>query len=139
MCCNSDTGLPGSDGSIVVEDEGASLGSFTALNFIGAGVTATDAGGGVADITIPGGSVDTKQVFRYVATGAEANPFVVPLPAARASANYNVQITMGGPAANPFKDARALVASFTINDFEIELGAGIDAGDIFMITVEDLT
>ena len=80
-----------------------------------------------------------KQVFQYIATGAEANPFTVAFPAARLSTNYNVQITMGGPAANAFKDFRALVSSFTINGFDIELGAAIDAGDIFMITVEDLT
>jgi hypothetical protein len=42
--------------SISVTDEGgASLGAFSTLDFIGAGVTATDAGGGVAAITIPGG------------------------------------------------------------------------------------
>lgn len=41
---------------ILVSDEGVSLGGpFVALNFVGAGVTATDAGGGVAQISIPGG------------------------------------------------------------------------------------
>jgi hypothetical protein len=40
---------------LVVEDEGVSLGSFHRLNFSGAGVTASDAGGGEALITIPGG------------------------------------------------------------------------------------
>ena len=79
------------------------------------------------------------QEFRYVATGAEANPFTVPLPVARPDVNYNVHITMGGPAANAVKDARALVATFAVNQFDIELGAAIEAGDIFMISVRQLT
>lgn len=44
-----------SGGGVTVEDEGTGLGSFSALNFVGPGVTAVDAGGGVAEITIPGG------------------------------------------------------------------------------------
>ncbi len=43
------------DFTVEVEDEGGSLGIFQKLNFAGAGVTATDAGGGVALVTIPGG------------------------------------------------------------------------------------
>jgi hypothetical protein len=80
-----------------------------------------------------------RQVFRYVATGAEANPFPVSLPATRASANYNVFVTMGGPSANAIKEFRPLVSTFTTTGFSIELGGAIDAGDIFMILVEDLT
>jgi len=40
--------------TIDVEDEGTPLGAFDTFNFVGDGVTATDAGGGVATITIPG-------------------------------------------------------------------------------------
>jgi len=44
--------LPGAD----VHDEGvAVLAGATILNFVGAGVTATNAGGGQVDVTIPGG------------------------------------------------------------------------------------
>lgn len=85
------------------------------------------------------GADGSSQVFRYVATGAEANPFTVTLPAARPDTSYNVQLTMGGPAANPFKDARPLVATFTTTTFDVELGGAIDAGDIFMFTVSQLT
>lgn len=46
----------GGGGSIDVEDEGVvETAAATVLNFTGAGVTVTDAGGGVADIDIPGG------------------------------------------------------------------------------------
>lgn len=51
---------PSGDNTVDVEDEGSAVGTFDTLNFTGAGVTATDAGGGVTDITIPGGSVDEK-------------------------------------------------------------------------------
>jgi hypothetical protein len=58
--CTTATGL-------AVENEGVALpGAYTTLNFIGAGVTATDAGGGVANITIPGGGAgfsDSTLVF----------------------------------------------------------------------------
>lgn len=43
--------LPG----VVVEDEGTVLGNANALNFTGAGVTATDAGNGIITVNIPGG------------------------------------------------------------------------------------
>jgi hypothetical protein len=50
-------GPVGSGSTISVEQGGVSAGSpFDALNFTGAGVTATDGGAGVATITIPGGS-----------------------------------------------------------------------------------
>ena len=52
---------PSGGNTVDVEDEGSAVGTFDTLNFTGAGVTATDAGGGVTDITIPGGSaVDEK-------------------------------------------------------------------------------
>lgn len=40
---------------VTIQDEGVSLpGSYSVLNFVGAGVTATNAGGGTTTITIPG-------------------------------------------------------------------------------------
>jgi len=46
----------GSSSGVDVQDEGIAVATATTLNFIGAGVTATDAGGGIVDVTIPGGS-----------------------------------------------------------------------------------
>jgi hypothetical protein len=50
-------GPPGSGSTITVEDEDVAVPNtpHSILNFTGAGVTVTDAGGGQADITIPGG------------------------------------------------------------------------------------
>jgi hypothetical protein len=55
--------------AIVVKEEGSSLGSFTAIDFLGAGVTAADAGGGVASVTVPG---STASPF-YFGTGSDGD------------------------------------------------------------------
>lgn len=46
-----------SGGTVGVEEEGSTVtgGPFSTLNFVGAGVTASDLGGGVAEVNIPGG------------------------------------------------------------------------------------
>lgn len=125
---------------VEAQDEGVTIvAEATILDFVGPGVTVTDGGGGKATITIPGIAADTKQVFRYTVTGAEANPFPVALPAVRASANYNVQYTNGGPQANAFVDYRPLVVSFANNAFNVECSIAPQAGDVLMFTVEDLT
>jgi hypothetical protein len=134
-CCDDDNFDPPPEG-VTIQDEGISLpGVFDTLNFIGGDITATDAGGGIANITVS----TTKQVFRYTATGAEPNPFTVTLPAARASANYNVQIMLLRALANAIKIVSVVSGTLTINDFDVELSAAIELGDILMITVEDFT
>lgn len=54
---NTDWTLLGGSDGVSVESQGIAVpnGPFTTLNFTGAGVTASDAGGQQADITIPGG------------------------------------------------------------------------------------
>lgn len=52
---NVTTDSSGGGGGVDIEDEGTPVATATTLNFTGAGVTATDMGGGVVDITIPGG------------------------------------------------------------------------------------
>lgn len=62
-----------------VEDEGVTeTTAATVLNFVGAGVTAADAGGGQCDITIPGGGggVDVEDEGVSEATGATTLNFV---------------------------------------------------------------
>lgn len=61
-------GIPGSGSSITVEDEGISVPNtpHTILDFVGAGVTATDATAGRATITIPGGGAITR-LFQFFA------------------------------------------------------------------------
>lgn len=56
----------GGGGSIDVLDEGVSIGTFTALNFVGAGVTAAPGAPGEADIVIPGGGGGTGAVLSSV-------------------------------------------------------------------------
>ena len=73
------TGLTGptGGGTIAVSDEGLNQGNFSVLNFIGDGVTASDVGGGVVNITIPGDSpldaaIGLRYVYRPGATGVDA-------------------------------------------------------------------
>lgn len=89
--------------------------------------------------TAPGTSA--KQVFQHVVGAPGGDTLTIVLPAARASANYNVQITFGGPggAANAIKIPRVIPSSFTPTQFDVELSAAVEAGDIFLVTVEDLT
>lgn len=42
--------------TIRIQDEGGDVSVFDTLNFVGAGVSASNAGGGVATISIPGGA-----------------------------------------------------------------------------------
>lgn len=56
---------------IVVEDESVPLpGDYQTFNFTGAGVVASDAGGGVTDITIPGGPAAGDNIVRAGITTA---------------------------------------------------------------------
>ena len=64
-----DSGGGGGGGALVVKDEGTSLGTFTAINFAGSGVTATNAGGGVALVTIPQGAPTIKEEGTPLAGG----------------------------------------------------------------------
>jgi hypothetical protein len=53
---------PGSGTSVAVKDEGSTVvATASALNFVGAGVSATDGGSGVATVTIPGGGTSYRQ------------------------------------------------------------------------------
>lgn len=84
---------------------------------------------------------NARQVFQYVAVGNEGASFTIALPATRTSANYNVQITFGGPGggANGLKLLRAIPSTFTTTQFDVELSDAVEANDVFLITVEDLT
>jgi len=76
--------------ALTIEDEGTAIGSKTILDFVGAGVTAVNVGGGRARITIPGGgataivefgadSVGSSPTDRYLYAGyAERLAEVVP-------------------------------------------------------------
>jgi len=83
-----------------------------------------------------GGSAGTP--FRYVATGDEGNPFTVPLPAARANTNYNIQLTLMRPTGNNIKVPSVVDGSLTLTGFDVECTVALQLGDTLLITVEDL-
>jgi hypothetical protein len=57
----------GAGGTIATQDEGISVdAAATTLNFVGAGVTATDAGSNVTTVTIPGGGSGAPADAEYV-------------------------------------------------------------------------
>ena len=60
-------GPAGSGSTLRIQDEGSNLANtpHQALNFTGAGVTASDAGGGVATINIPGGAAASANIAQY--------------------------------------------------------------------------
>ncbi len=82
--------------------------------------------------------VSTNQAWQYTANGAEANPLVMGLPVARASANYVVMVEMGGPAGTLIT-AQAIVSTFTVNQFQVEFSAPLVAGQVVQFFVADLT
>lgn len=64
----------GGGATVITQDEGVEVDpAATTLNFIGAGVTATDAGGNVTDITIPGGAVTPQNLDEVLGVGNTAD------------------------------------------------------------------
>lgn len=126
------TGGGGGGGSIDVQQDGVDVvNPATTLNFTG-DVVVTDAGGGTADIAIGGG----RQTFRYTATGAEGDDFVLNLPAARTSVNYNAIVTGGGMAFQLTFDVAD--ADNTLTTIHVLSSAVLISGDILNITVVEL-
>src|SRR5574338_202837 len=81
----------------------------------------------------------TEQVFAYTVTGLEpdASNLVIPLPAARADALYQVQVTQS---TNTNSLAPWVTASTrTTTQFTLSLGSAASVGDIFWFTVQDPT
>ncbi|MDZ4306607.1 DUF2793 domain-containing protein [Allopontixanthobacter sp.] len=69
----------GGAGSLDVEDDGVGVvAAASALNFTGAGVIVTDAGGGMADIAIAGGGAVTFATAAEIRTGTEAAKAIAP-------------------------------------------------------------
>jgi hypothetical protein len=59
--------------TIVAQDEGTGLGSFTTLNFIGSGVAATDGGSGVLNVTITGAISSFNDLSDVSVAGVSGN------------------------------------------------------------------
>jgi len=110
-------------------------GPFTTINLDTPDLVATDAGGGVVNISFAG----TTQRFAYTVTGLEPDlsDLVIPLPAARADALYQVQATQATAAFQLSMNIAA--ASRTNAQFVLSLSGPATAGDIFWFTVDDPT
>ena len=84
-----------------------------------------------------GGGGGPSQVFRYTATGAETSDFVLTLPTPQPNVNYNAVVTGGGLAF--FLDFETIVADNTLTTFHVVASAVLSAGDVLLITVDQLT
>lgn len=84
-----------------------------------------------------GGGASTRQTFRYTATGAETDDFVLTLPVPRLDLLYNAVVTGGGLAF--LLDFETVAADNTLTTFHVLASAVLTAGDVLMITVDQLT
>jgi len=89
------TGPPGAGSTVIIEDEGGVVagGPHDTLNFIGAGVVASDAGGGTADVTIPGSEpVVTEASATGITTTTSGSDVLVPgMTITPGPGNYKVE------------------------------------------------
>ncbi len=133
---NDPVGVAGID----VENQGAAIPNnpHTILNFTGAGVVASDAGAGRANITIPGRD-PTLQCFTYTVTGAEPvlSELVIPLPVARANTLYQVFPAQGQATFGLHMNVQT--ASKQVGQFTLSLSGDATAGDVFAFQVLDPT
>ncbi len=58
-------GPAGSGSTVLVKEDGAALGSFTELNFVGSNITASDAGSGIADVTLSDQALIFGSEYQY--------------------------------------------------------------------------
>lgn len=67
-------GAPGSGTTLIAKDEGTNVANtpHSAFNFVGSGVTVTDAGAGVADITVSGGGIYGSE-FQQASSDTESS------------------------------------------------------------------
>lgn len=126
----------GGGGSITVQDDGVTVvAPATTLNFTG-DVVVTDAGGGVADIAIGGGSV---QRFK-VAVGALTDPdgFDITIPVPMLNTNYVVNVTALFPTVDDATEY-FLLAIVDTNTFTMGALANFADGTILHISVGQAT
>jgi hypothetical protein len=112
----SGDGGSGSGAITSIEDEDVVVpgGPHSILNFTGAGVTATDAGGGQVDVTIPGGGTPQNGAMFYgttTGTGSEGNDY-----AATVAVGAPVPFPRNGPTVN----GHAIRSGVSTTDFVVD-------------------
>jgi hypothetical protein len=126
--------------AITVQDEGVSVPNtpHTQLNFTGNGVLATDTGGGVTEINIPGAVTER---FRYTAGGAAASSdFMVTLPSAMPDDSYIVKAQLvDASSIMGIRCPDALLGDRTTTEFRVILTAPLATGETidFLVTDRD--
>lgn len=120
-----------------VQDEGvAVLTNAAKFNFVGAGVTAADAGGGVATITIPGGISGVPVQDEGVAQGTATTFNFVGALVTAAVATGTATVTITGPM---IKDEGVNVANANTINFVGAYVAATTVGNDITVTITDPT
>jgi hypothetical protein len=89
--------ISGGSSGVAVEEEGGAVATATTLNFIGSGVTATNAGGGQVDVTISaGGGVDVEDEGAVALAAATTLNFVGAGVTATNAGGGQVDVTIPG-------------------------------------------
>lgn len=94
---------------------------------------------GTHEAIVPGGSAGNPQTFRRVCTGLETASFVQPLPAVRASTNYNAVASDGGRVDATLSTFTCPVSGYATNQIQVECSQAPAAGDVILFYVVDLT
>lgn len=86
-----------------------------------------------------GGGTSDAQRFIYTANGTETDKFTLPLPSARADANYNVQICHLKGVADTIKTISVIDGTLTTTGFNVELSTALAVGEKLMVDVVNRT
>lgn len=120
-----------------VQDEGLTvLTSAAILNFVGAGVVAADAGGGVATITIPGGISGVPVQDEGIAQGTATTFNFVGALVTAAVATGTATVTITGPMV---KDEGVNVANANTINFVGSYVVATTVGNDITVTISDPT
>jgi len=134
--------LAGGGSSIPVQDEGSAVLTASTLNFVGAGVTATDGGSGVATITIPGGGGSggfsyTHKTANYTASAGDGirvdssggTAFTITLPSSPSDGDEVLVMDVGGMVETYVVDVdgngKDIVGSSDNFDVDVNYGSAI--------------
>lgn len=131
----------GGGNTIAVSDGGSSIGqTFSTLDFTGGGVTATDAGGGVATVNIPTGATDLDTAYNsgnQIDTDGTGNVIIAGTQALQITATNGLDIDTvldfdGSSFDVDVSGALDLTTSGATNDISLNAVAGsvnLDAGE----------
>jgi len=95
-------------------------------------------GPGNTDWTALGGGgppPSSSEGFQKVLDGTEGDVILVTLPTPWPDTDYNPTVTLMRPTGNALKIVTVLTPSITVNDFQVELSADAENGDVLLVEI----